>query len=71
MLREFFEATLLRKVAAQVPGVDAPLRVSLAASHLIGVAVLRYVVGFEELRGPTVEELATRIGPRIQSYFTP
>jgi hypothetical protein len=43
----------------------------LAASHLIGVAVLRYVIGFEELIGPTPEELAERVGGRIQAYFTP
>jgi AcrR family transcriptional regulator len=70
-LRDFFEAALLQRVASQVRGPDAALRVSLAASHLIGAAVLRYVIGFEELRRPNSEELADRIGARIQPYFTP
>lgn len=70
-LRTFFSGVLLGRVASRIPGPDAPLRVGLAASHLIGVAVLRYVVGFEELRTPTAEELAEVIGPRIQVYFSP
>lgn len=70
-LKDFFEAALLERVADQVDGPDAKLRVSLAASHLIGVAVLRYVIGFEELIGPTPEELAERVGGSIQAYFTP
>jgi AcrR family transcriptional regulator len=70
-LKDFFEAALLERVADQVDGPDAKLRVSLAASHLIGVAVLRYVIGFEELIRPTPEELAERVGGRIQAYFTP
>jgi hypothetical protein len=43
--------------------------VALAAAHLVGVAVLRYVVGIEPLRAATVEELVVLVGPRLQSYF--
>ncbi|MGH8928676.1 MAG: TetR family transcriptional regulator, partial [Acidimicrobiia bacterium] len=61
---------LLHRVAGVVPGPHAERRVALAAAHLIGVAVLRYVVGFEALRRATVDELADLVGPRIQTYFT-
>lgn len=70
-LRAFFETALLSRVAGHLSGPDAGLRVGLAASHLIGVAVLRYVVGFEELRRLEAGELAERVGERIQAYFTP
>lgn len=69
-LREFFETALLARVAPEIPGPDAGLRVGLVASHLIGMAVLRYVVGFEVLRQATAEELVEMITPRLQSYFT-
>ena len=70
-LREFVSEALLGRVASQLSGPDAGVRVALAASHLIGVAVLRYVVGLEDLRRPSAEELADMVGPRIQAYFTP
>jgi hypothetical protein len=39
-------------------------------SHLIGVAVLRYVVGFPSLTTVPVEQLVNTLAPRIQAYFT-
>lgn len=69
-LREFFESALMERIADQIPSPDAGLRVALVAAHLVGVAVLRYVVGFEALRRATVDELVEAIGPRIQSYLT-
>jgi hypothetical protein len=37
---------------------------------LIGVAVLRYVVGFPALVKVPVEQLVDTLAPRIQAYFT-
>lgn len=69
-LREFFESTLLERVAPALDQPDAHLRMSLVASHMVGVAVLRYVVGFESLRRASIEELVELVAPRIQSYVT-
>lgn len=69
-LREFISTALLDRVASRLDHPDAELRVSLMASHLIGVAVLRYVVGFEAIRTASVDELVEMIGPRIQGYLT-
>lgn len=69
-LREFFESVLLERVVPAVELPDARLRVSLAASQLVGLAVLRYVVGFEALRHASVDDLVELIAPRIQSYLT-
>jgi len=71
VLREFFGTAMLGTVAPRIGGADAELRVSLAVSHLIGVAVLRYVVGFPTLRSVPVEKLIETLAPRIQTYLTP
>jgi hypothetical protein len=68
-LREFVGTALLVRIAAAMDIEDAEVRVALAAAHLVGVAVLRYVVGIEPLRAATVEELVVLVGPRLQSYF--
>jgi AcrR family transcriptional regulator len=70
VLREFFGSALLGRVAPQIGGPNAELRVSLAVSHLVGVAVLRYVIGFPSLVKVPVEQLIETLSPRIQAYFT-
>ena len=70
VLREFFGTAMLGRVAPQIGGPDAELRASLAVSHLIGVAVLRYVVGFPALVKVPVAQLVDTLSPRIQAYFT-
>lgn len=70
ILREFFGTAMLGRVAPHLDGPDAELRVSLAVSHLIGVAVLRYVIGFPSLEEAPVEELIDTLAPHIQAYFT-
>ena len=70
VLREFFGTAMLGRVAPQIGRPDAELRASLAVSHLIGVAVLRYVVGFPALTNIPVEQLVDTLAPRIQAYFT-
>jgi len=69
ILREFFGTAMLGRVAPRIGGDDAELRVSLALSHLIGVAVLRYVIGFPSLRDVPVDQLIAAIAPRVQSYL--
>jgi AcrR family transcriptional regulator len=70
MMREFFGSALLGRVAPQIDGPDAELRTSLAVSQLVGVAVLRYVIGFPSLVKVPVEQLIETLAPRIQAYFT-
>jgi AcrR family transcriptional regulator len=70
VLREFFGTAMLGRVAPQIGGPDAELRASLAISHLIGVAVLRYVIGFPALVKVPVAQLVDTLSPRIQAYFT-
>ncbi|MFP3914504.1 MAG: TetR/AcrR family transcriptional regulator [Actinomycetota bacterium] len=69
-LQEFFESVLVERIAPTLDVPDPRLRMSLVASHMVGVAVLRYVVGFEVLRETSVEDLVSLIAPRLQSYVT-
>jgi AcrR family transcriptional regulator len=69
ILREFFGTAMLGRIAPRIGGDDAELRASLALSHLIGVAVLRYVIGFPSLRDVPVDQLIDAIAPRVQAYF--
>lgn len=69
-LREFITTALLERVVPHIDQPDAHLRMTLAASHLIGVAVLRYVIGFEHIREAAVDDLVAMVAPRLQTYLT-
>lgn len=70
-LREFFDSALLSRVADRLGGDDATLRVSLAASQMIGVVMLRHVIGMPALAQASVDDLVAQLAPRLQTYFTP
>jgi AcrR family transcriptional regulator len=68
-LRQFVTREVLGRVAS-VLVLDRPqLRAALAASHLIGLAMTRYVVRIEPIASASRAELARAVGPSIQRYF--
>ncbi len=69
VLRDFFGAVLVRRLAGHLEGDAAELRMTLAAAHLVGIAVLRYVVGFPDLVAASVDDLVALVGPRLQGYL--
>lgn len=69
--RQFLERELLGKVVPLVDAPDPELRVGLAATHLVGVAIARYVVRLEPIASAGVDDLVAMVAPRIQSYFEP
>jgi AcrR family transcriptional regulator len=71
MLREFFEGVIipLGLPILHEPGDDGELRLTLLASHLLGVAVARSVVELGPVAQPTLDELAAVIAPVIQVYI--
>ncbi|MGH8957541.1 MAG: TetR/AcrR family transcriptional regulator [Acidimicrobiia bacterium] len=69
-MRDFLAEAVLSRIEKGVSGPDASLRVELAASHLIGVAVIRYVLRLEPLASTPIERLVSEIAPRITSYLT-
>jgi hypothetical protein len=46
------------------------VRASLAATQLVGLAMLRYVVKVEPLASASSDQVAAWIGPTLQRYFT-
>lgn len=71
MMREFIGGELLSRVAPTLTGRDRELRATLAVSHLIGIAVLRYVVKLEPIATAPAAALSRRVGATIQRYFEP
>jgi AcrR family transcriptional regulator len=66
---EFVSGALLPRAVPHLTGPDRSLRLELAASHLVGVAILRYVVRLEPIATMPVERLVAEVGPRIQTYL--
>ncbi|MEV0974567.1 hypothetical protein [Microtetraspora glauca] len=48
----------------------APLRASLIASQLLGLALSRYILKFPPMVATTEEELIAWLSPTIQRYLT-
>src|SRR6266545_3862571 len=70
LMRDFVSREVLARVA-QALELDQPqVRASLAASQLIGLAMLRYVVKVEPLASAHKADVAAWIGPTLQRYFT-
>jgi hypothetical protein len=70
MLREFISREVLGRIAEALDLDHPELRASLAASQLIGLAMLRYVVKLEPLASAPAQQVATWVGPSIQRYLT-
>jgi AcrR family transcriptional regulator len=72
MLREFITAQILRRVVntLDLDPKEGPLRASLIASQMLGLAMARYIVKVEPLASTPREELVAAIAPTIQGYLT-
>ncbi|MZD04748.1 TetR family transcriptional regulator [Streptomyces sp. SID5785] len=71
VFRRLIVAQLLGRIAGRldVPEGEAELRVSLAAAQLVGIAMLRYVVGTEPLASADAEDVITRVAPVVQGHL--
>jgi AcrR family transcriptional regulator len=70
MMREFISREVLGRLAKALQ-VDQPeLRASLAASSLIGLAMVRYVVKLEPLASAPSDQVASWVGPTVRRYLT-
>ncbi len=69
-LREFVSREVLARLAAAIQLDQPELRATLAASQLIGLAMLRYVVKVEPLASAGSDDLASWLGPAVQRYLT-
>ncbi|MDQ6636733.1 MAG: TetR family transcriptional regulator [Candidatus Dormibacteraeota bacterium] len=67
LLRQFLTATVLSRIADAV-GVPR-LRITLVGSQLVGIAIVRYVLGVEPLASASQEEIVKLVAPSIQRYL--
>jgi len=70
LMRDFVRREVLARVAEALELDDPEVRASLAASQLVGLAMLRYVVKVEPLASAPPAQIAAWIGPTLQRYFT-
>ncbi|TDB82658.1 TetR family transcriptional regulator [Micromonospora sp. KC721] len=72
LLREFLVTQVLRRVLDQlsIDPAELPLRGSLVASQMIGLAMMRYVVRLEPVASAAPEALVAAVGPTVQRYLT-
>ncbi|WP_181767778.1 TetR family transcriptional regulator [Streptomyces albidus (ex Kaewkla and Franco 2022)] len=70
IFRGLIGRNMVQRVARGLEGPDAELRVELAMSQLVGMALLRYVVKVEPLASLPPEELTGRLAPVVQRHLT-
>ena len=71
MLREFLRREIMHRVATRIgDAADAELRAELAASQLVGVIMVRYVLAFEPVASLSDDEIVARVAPAIQWHLT-
>ncbi|MEU9339529.1 TetR family transcriptional regulator [Streptomyces sp. NPDC048290] len=70
VFRRLITNQLLRRIAAEVDLPDPELRAELAASQLVGIAMIRYVVQVEPLASVEVERIIERVAPVVQNHLT-
>jgi AcrR family transcriptional regulator len=70
VFKEFLVREVFLKLARAAGGDDAELRADLAASQVVGLMVIRFVLRVEPLASAPVEDLVQRVGPVIQWHLT-
>jgi AcrR family transcriptional regulator len=68
-LREFLTTQLLPVIGRLTQHPDAPLRASLVAAQLIGIATQRHVIRLEPLAKASPEQIVTLAAPAIEQYL--
>jgi len=69
MLREFLSAELLPVIASRTGHENAPLRASLVAAQLMGVAMLRHVVRLDPVARASPDEIVALVAPVVEHYL--
>ncbi|GAA4576683.1 TetR family transcriptional regulator [Micromonospora coerulea] len=72
LMREFLVTQVLRRVLdhLDLDPAELPLRGSLVATQLLGLAMTRYVIRLEPVASADPETLVAAIGPTVQRYLT-
>ncbi|GIF04053.1 TetR/AcrR family transcriptional regulator [Actinoplanes siamensis] len=71
LFREFVVTQILRRAVPKLGLGDeqGPLRITLAASQMVGIAMARYVIKVEPLASAPSEVIVAAVGPSVQRYL--
>lgn len=69
-LREFLESLIIDRVAGVLGVPDARMRVTLATSYVVGVAITRYVMNMEPLASASEDEVVRLVTPAVQTALS-
>jgi AcrR family transcriptional regulator len=72
MLREFLTTQIMRRAmkTLDLDPAEAPLRASLVASQMMGLAMARYILKVEPLTSASPDVVVAAVAPTIQRYLT-
>ncbi|MEJ1138904.1 TetR/AcrR family transcriptional regulator [Kribbella sp. CCNWLW197] len=70
IMREGITQMIIQPVSRTLDVPDAQLRVTLAATQLIGIAMARYLVNLEPVASVDLATLIDRLGPVLQLHLT-
>jgi AcrR family transcriptional regulator len=69
VLREFLAREVFGRIAVQLEVPDPGMRAGLAAAQMVGLAMMRYVIGFEPLVRASTDEIVALVAPTLQRYL--
>jgi AcrR family transcriptional regulator len=69
MVRRLLSEGPVSALGHAIGGPDGELRAMLAASHIMGVALLRHILRVEPLASADIETLAGLLGPSVGAYL--
>jgi AcrR family transcriptional regulator len=69
LLRRTLETRVFAPIVEALGVEDAPLRVTLAGTQLVGIAMGRYIVGLKPLVTADSKTIAAAIAPTLQRYL--
>jgi AcrR family transcriptional regulator len=70
MLRDLIAEEIMGPVAATLTSDHPTLRATLVGSHMVGIAMLRYILRLEPIASADTETLVQAVGPTLQRYLT-
>lgn len=71
LFRGFAAKALVGRVAGLLGGVDAELRMEMAISQIVGLAMTRYVIRVEPIASADPEVLVALLAPALQRLLVP
>ncbi|MEU2210088.1 TetR/AcrR family transcriptional regulator [Streptomyces hygroscopicus] len=70
VLRGLIERRVLLRMAGELTVPDPEFRAQLAAGHLIGITMLRYVLRMEPIASAEIDDIVAMVGPTLERYLT-